>query len=381
MSKGLDPKKDPARRCVKIAAWPEADRLAWTAALREGDIFEPMGSAVRWAPRTRNKVAVAYGRWLTWLERAGGLEPAAGPADRVMPANVGRYIADLEAADNSPYTVLGRVRDLTNAMKAMAPDQDWGWLRRIARRLRRKVRSVRNKRARVVPSSELWGLGLALMEEAEGPSGGSRLARASRYRTGLMIAMLAARPLRRCNFASIEIGNHLVKEGGRYSLRFEEAETKTEAPIDDLIPTGLNPYLERYLSDYRPFLTGRTGRWKNRLPDLPPPGVHLWVSNYASAMSEGAIYDQIRNLTRAKFGHALNPHLFRDCAATSVALEDPEHVYIVKSLLGHSSLQTSRKHYEHANSYGAMGQYQKFVLTWRRDGRDPKHRAETDQEA
>ena len=29
-----------------------------------------------------------------------------------------------------------------------------------------------------------------------------------------------------------------------------------------------------------------------------------------------------------RFGHALNPHLFRDCAATSIAIEDPDHVRI-----------------------------------------------------
>jgi integrase/recombinase XerD len=381
MTKGPDPKKDPARHCLKIGAWPDLDRQAWAVALLEGDIFEPTGSAVRWKPRTRNKVAVAYGRWLTWLDRTGGLDLAAGPAERVTPAKVASYIAGLQAADNSPYTVLGRIRDLINTMKAMAPDRDWGWLQRVARKLRRRVKSVRNKKMRVVPSYDLWRFGFELMEEAEGPAGGSPLERAGRYRSGLMISLLAARQLRRRNFASIEIGRHLIKEGEHYSLRFEGAETKTGADIDNLIPTALNPYLERYLSHYRPFLAERAGRWKNRLPDLPSPGMHLWVSNYASAMSEGAIYEQIRNLTRAKFGRALNPHLFRDCAATSVATEDPEHVFIVPSLLGHSSLQTSQQYYDHAQSNHAASRYQEFVLALRRQSRDGQtavdHRSES----
>jgi integrase/recombinase XerD len=277
--------------------------------------------------------------------------------------------------------VLGRIRDLANAMKAMTPDPDWSWLYRVARRLRRRVKSVRNKRARVVHSLELWQFGLGLMDEADGPSGWTPLERATSYRTGLMIALLAARPLRRRNFASIEIGHHLIKAGGRYSLRFDGTETKTGAPIDNLIPAALNPYLERYLSHYRPYLIGRAGRWKNRLPDLPAPGMHLWVSNYASAMSEGAIYEQICNLTRARFGHALNPHLFGDCAATSVATDDPACVHIMKTVLGHSSLKTSEKHYMHAQSHQAMHRHHRHVESLRRQSRDAQPLTQTDSEA
>ena len=86
-------------------------------------------------------------------------------------------------------------------------------------------------------------------------------------------------------------------------------------------------------------------------------------------MSEGAIYEQVRNLTRAKFGRGLGPHMFRDCAATSVATEDPEHVLIVPSLLGHSSPQTSQQYYDHAQSNHAVSRYQQFVLAQRKQGR------------
>jgi hypothetical protein len=40
-------------------------------------------------------------------------------------------------------------------------------------------------------------------------------------------------------------------------------------------------------------------------------------------MCENAVYVHIARLTRIKFGHSLNPHLLRDCAATSIATEDP----------------------------------------------------------
>ena len=38
-------------------------------------------------------------------------------------------------------------------------------------------------------------------------------------------------------------------------------------------------------------------------------------------MTEIALYDRIRARTKAAFGAAINPHLFRDAAATTMAVE------------------------------------------------------------
>ncbi len=262
----MDPRKDPARHCKKEGSWPEADRRAWEAALHKGDVLEPGGAGADWAPRTRHMIAGGYGRWLTWLENEGMLDLRSAPADRITPKNVARYVADLRAL-NAPYTVLTRVQALYHALRAMAPERDWSWMRRVESRVRRTAVSARNKRSRVVPSDRLFAYGLQLMAEADGPSGGTPLQRASRYRDGLMIALLAARPLRRRNFAAIEIGRHLVRYAEAYWLRFEAAETKTREPIEASFPSELTPHLERYLSHQRPLLAQRTGRWNRSGPD------------------------------------------------------------------------------------------------------------------
>ncbi len=333
--------------------------------MRRGDVLELGGVASSWGRKTQAKVISCYGRWLTWLALNGLLHADSTPADRAAPANVARYVADLRGLNNGPYTVLGRIRDLHNALKAMIPGQDWGWILRIACRLRRTVEPVRNKRARLVPIDQLFSYGLELMIEADGPSGGTPLQQAAGYRDGLIIALLAARQFRRANFASIEMGRHLLLQAEGYWIRFEAKETKTHAPIECRFPEALVPYLERYLSHYRPFLTALAHR-PRRERSFRPPGVALWVSTYCSAMSEQAIYDRIRILTKAKFGRSLNPHLFRDCAATSIATEDPEHVYITKSVLGHSSLATSEQYYDHAQSRMASRRFQSRVLDLRR---------------
>jgi hypothetical protein len=50
-----------------------------------------------------------------------------------------------------------------------------------------------------------------------------------------------ARPLRRRNFARIEIGRHLVRQGDAYWLRFDGNETKTGEPIEAPFPDALVP--------------------------------------------------------------------------------------------------------------------------------------------
>ena len=84
-----------------------------------------------------------------------------------------------------------------------------------------------------------------------------------------------------------------------------------------------------------------------------------------STMTEIAIYFRIMKLTRAKFGHVVNMHLFRDCAATSIATEDPEHVLITKSVLDHATLRTSERNYNHARSREAMRRHQAQILRLR----------------
>ena len=76
------------------------------------------------------------------------------------------------------------------------------------------------------------------------------------YRDGLMIALLAARPLRRRNFAMITIGQHLIRVGPDWRLLFAAADTKTGQPIETDLPDRLVPYLEHYLCAVRPAFPG-----------------------------------------------------------------------------------------------------------------------------
>lgn len=361
---GVVPMPPPLQ--LKLAAWPMADRLAWEAASDPGNVLDGCGPVAGWAPATRRSVTKAYGRWLAWIVATASEEADIGPGRRVTPQRVAAYVSDLRSQCVS-ITIVAYIQGLAMAMDAMVPSAAWGWLWDIHNRLKRVAVPSRDKRTRLVPSSDLFALGLDLMNRpdaavaAKGPQ-----YVAARYRDGLMIALLAARPFRLKNFTSMTIGQHIVHANGRYDLRFTAAEMKTRKAMELPFPTELVPYLETYLTEHRPILLLSNGH--ARVPSKSSAETSgLWISIFGRQMAEVSVHGRMVELTRRAFGKSVNPHLFRDCAATSIALQDPQHSYIIMSVLGHSSLATSERYYNHASALKANEAYQTNVLALRRE--------------
>ena len=83
-------------------------------------------------------------------------------------------------------------------------------------------------------------------------------------------------------------------------------------------------------------------------------------------MSDRAIYSLITKHTCAAFGRAVNPHLFRDCTATSIAIDLPAYADITRQILGHATMETSRQHYNHAGTADASQRMQAVIAKLRR---------------
>ena len=341
-------------RCLPIDAWPAPDRTRWEAATAPGDLLDPGGPLSSLAARTLRGIAQSYGRWLTWHDGHGRLGSAVHPALRVTPEHLTAYVAELQQR-NAPYTVCNRIRDLLLAMRGMAPAYDWTFLERAHARLRAQAQAAGDKRQRLRAIAELFDLGLRLMQDAERADRLAPVKRAARFRDGLMVALLAARPLRLGNFAAVRLGHHLIQTDGGWMLRFEAAETKQRRPISVSVPASLVPWLERYLEHHRPVLVARiNGRSRGRHDGL-------WVSQFGTQVTAKAIHKMICRITQAAFGRPVNPHLFRNCAATSIALEDPEHVRMAATILGHVSFATTERHYNQARSVEAARHFQGVI--------------------
>lgn len=331
------------RKSLPLSLWPEGDRVSWSAAQHAASVFEPSNAAHDWAKSTRHEVERAYGRWLAWLDLGGHLTPSTKPGDRVTSQRVATYVAYLRSVVG-PVTVYMQTAGLHAMLKAIEPDADWSWLRKIIKGLKRSAKSQRNKRQLIVRTDELFNLGISLMRFAD-TTGSHPMSHAAQYMDGLMIALLAVRPLRMRNFKDIRLGQSLIFRDDTYFLVFKSEETKNHRPIDVHWPERLLPYLELYLDLHRPRLMNQCRNSDSHAA--------LWVAKNGRPLGEQSIRKRIKARTKQAFGHCVTPHLFRDCAATSIAIEDPDHVRIIASLLGHTTLATAERYYNQATSLEA----------------------------
>jgi hypothetical protein len=329
--------------------WPANERRLW---LRGCNGMWPEGRdnpATDWRPRTVEKNGDGYGCYLAWLYRQGVLIEEETIEERVTAERLAGYIADLKARV-SPVSVGAMVGGLAAAVQAMAPTHDWSWLRRRATRMKLKAKASREKRRAVRHTIDLYRFGITVMDTAGTAAG--PVAAAQRYQAGLIIALLAARPLRIRNFQAITIGESLRWDGRRYWLTFATDETKMRMPIDEPLPDDLRPYLEAFLLRWRPVLLRQTQKFGGT-----PIHRRLWVDIYGKPMGESTLRETIKRYTRKEFGTAVWPHLFRDCLLTSVAVDQPNLMQISAALLGHTSTKTGEKHYNQARMIDASRRY------------------------
>ena len=353
-----------------VEHWPAADQAAWQRAQMRGNPLTKPGKAASWRPTSRKAVIGAYGRWLAYLADHGLLEETATPATRMNAELVYPYVDHLRTTCSS-VTVASYLGMLCMMIQAMAPGVDFIWLQELQKHMKIRAVPIREKRQRIVPIGDLAQLGLDLMAEAEAKAAATGISRheAKQYRDGLMIALLASRPLRQANFLGIDIGCHLISLSSGYMLSFTADETKTHRPLAFAVPSYLVPLLTQYCALYRPYLLAlRSTRGKSRQDRHEAAGNRLWVSQYGTPMTAGAQIKMLKKHTVSRFGRFVNPHLFRDCVATSIANESPEHVRITAQILGHSSLDTTEHYYIQAKANIATAQYHDQVLAIRTAG-------------
>jgi integrase len=336
-----------------IDGWPTGDRAAWERCVEPAGLFESGGAGAAWSAASRFKTARGYSAWLSWLATKGLLDPNISPSDRVTRERVATYIAELRAK-LAPYTVLCRVQELHDALRTMEPEVDWGWRAQIYRGLRAQVRSARDKVYRLKPIDELAALGERLMDEAESAPDWSARRRAVLFRDGLMIGLMAYRPVRLKNLAMMRLGLHLTKVSDCWHIHFAAEETKSHTPYEAMVPSALAAGLERYIETHRSVLMrGEQADGKTDAPPIHPELDALWVSEVGTQLEIGALARRIFDQTRSEFGRPISPHLFRDCAATSIAVDNPKHVGDASLVLGHSDHKMTEKHYNHARSLDA----------------------------
>ena len=348
------------RKCtipvVPFRDWTVADREAWDAALHDGDILDEPGPFAGFSGHRISSMYRAYGRWLGFL----GEQVVRTGTGHLTPENIRSYIEILRAVLAS-RSVVTYVEDLAYAVRGMAPEIDVTFIQAATRRLRETTRSTRNKRARLRPIQDLLELGLDLMRAATDVGGDVQPA--ITFRDGLLIALLAARPMRARNITSIEIGRHLVVRGEEHWLEFPAEEVKNRRALEFPLPEALTEPLAIYMEQHRPVLLSQRG-------SRTVPQNLLWYTRLGTPLSTNRLWVTITKRTQERFGHTINPHLFRDAVATAVAIDDPAHVRMTARILGHASMSAAERHYNQATSIEAARRMQAVLEGLRNEVKD-----------
>jgi integrase len=339
-SRMTEPDK-PKARSLPLELWPEPDRNAWIAACQHATRLKRGGVAGHLKPVTREDHARHYGSFLGFLDRCGLLQRNEPGAANVTSENVAAYLIELKGRVSS-MTVHGSICKLRRAAQYIAPDRDFTWLAEIDKELALVARP-RSKFDRLVLTEVLVEAGLTLIHEAEHSRNMTKLARACQVRNGLMVALLALCPIRRKNFAALEIGRSFVKTRGKWWIVLSASETKEhradERPIDEL----LTPVIERYLTQHRPLLA-RSDK----------PASALWLSaNDGAPITDKQVARVISMSTFSTVGVKVSPHLFRTSGASTAAIRSGENPFLASALLHHTHPSVTNVHYNRATSLSA----------------------------
>lgn len=346
-------------RALPVSAWPEADRCAWIEAqLKDDDLLAEPNPAAHLRPSSRELYSRCYGIWLAWLKSEGLLDEKAHPEERVTRVRLAAYLLAERALGNSARTLVNHAVCLDRMFEVLAPLEDWSWTLPMIHKLKSAVKSGKNHSD--LPSiRELFEIGIALMHKASQPVYGSPKQHAIWFRNGLAIALLAARPMmRRNNLAMIKIDHNLVKEGTGYALNFSGDEMKGRIRRGGPVSNVLTPFINRYIEIYRPrLLLGKADEHNM-----------LFISGMGNPITPHNLSDEIGKIVFSLLGRRVTAHEFRHATGSSIAKEDPDHVGIVPSILGHADYQTSECYYIIADEMAAFNRFDKALDRLMRNG-------------
>ena len=330
-----------AKKHLPFDKWPPEDRELWVRTF-ESDVFDEDHKTAHLAAPTVVGHRTAYARYLGFLARHDPDRLAVAPQDRVDVESMRAFDAHLRETCRAT-SVASLLHTLRLTLGFLFPARDWSWLKTAAKHIAAGT-VPRGDTARGVTSAELYAVGVALMTAADeevASAGDVTVETARLYRDGLIIALTALVAPRRRTLTAFTTTRHLVKTGECWLLDIPAADTKTRRALEYPLPDELSEHISRYLGRFRDVVPGARDH------------DGLWPSLRGRPMAGGSINDMARRRTKDALGFPVNLHRFRLAAGNFWSIADPANVRGVKDLLGHSSFDTTQKHYIGAQSRAA----------------------------
>jgi hypothetical protein len=227
----------PTQKALPLPDWPHADRKTWRAAQATAGVLDDGGVVSHLSPRTLEDLTSRYAYFLSFLSQQGRLETHGPAAASVTEENILLYVRYLEPRVSS-VTLAQSLYKIARVAACLAPERDWRWLKRLARRL---------------------------------------------------------------------------------DLRAKPRDRRNEV-------------------------------------------VEIWLSASGRPLDENGLYRLVCKRTREAFGKRINPHLFRSCLATSIAIHHGALIGLAMTVLRHQNSTVIQRHYNQAKMIDAVRAYQEMLL-------------------
>jgi integrase len=193
---------------------------------------------------------------------------------------------------------------------------------------------------RAVLTPGVWGrvakLPEQLMERARKLQNTAPVRAATLAQIAVAVAMLLVAPVRLGNLAAIRLDVNLIKPGGPdsdYWLCFSKFDVKNKQALQFVFNGRLTKLIDEYVSDFRPALM------KGKNHDWLFPGRSTDHKEKIGFSTQ--IVDQVAKAT----GVRITIHQYRHAAAAMFLKHRPGEYELVRQLLGHKSVETTKRFY------------------------------------
>jgi hypothetical protein len=270
--------------------------------------------------------------------------------NRIRPEWVHAFGED-QVKINSLATAALRINALLNFLRATAPDTDIEWLRGLNRAYQRDCNDEGPSRPEPPMPSDLYGVGVTLMDNADLSLHADPLKAAKDHRDGLLIALMAMRSVRRRPWVEMDVGTNLVAVGEGYSIRLFKVNSKTKDQYRAPVPKNLGPRVRRHLEVYRPILVEAYRLFSNKAT------MAVFVTPEVGRMSGSIVHRQVTRWTKHYLGRAVSPQEFRRATTTEASRIHPNLAFTAAKINGHRGLGVGEKHYDEASNAVAIDLY------------------------
>lgn len=182
-------------------------------------------------------------------------------------------------------------------------------------------------------------------------------AQACEMQHAVMLRVLQAMPVRVENLRALDLERHFHRPSGDkpgyWRVHIPAHEVKNDEDIDCEFSVATSALLHRYVTVFRPRLTDQSS-------------TILFASSATGKAKIGTtVSTQFSEFMRRELGLVLNPHLMRHFAASNWLEENESDWETARQLLGHASVDTTRKHYVGVQNRRAFARYDDLIETQR----------------